>query len=55
MKESSPKVVVLIPCYNEEAAIGKVVSDFRHHFYLFCKIDWSGIRLLKSSAKYAVP
>ena len=29
MKESSPKVVVLIPCYNEEAAIGKVVSDFR--------------------------
>jgi len=24
-----PKIAVLIPCYNEEAAIGKVVSDFR--------------------------
>lgn len=31
MKEKSPKVVVLIPCYNEEAAIGKVVSDFKKH------------------------
>ncbi|MGZ5826708.1 MAG: hypothetical protein ACXWIO_11940 [Croceibacterium sp.] len=25
---SSP-VVVQVPCYNEEAAIGKVVADFR--------------------------
>ena len=24
-----PSVVVLIPCYNEEVAIGKVVRDFR--------------------------
>jgi glycosyltransferase involved in cell wall biosynthesis len=24
-----PRVAVLIPCYNEEAAIGKVVADFR--------------------------
>lgn len=29
MNSHSPKVVVLIPCYNEAAAIGKVVSDFR--------------------------
>jgi hypothetical protein len=29
-KESfSPVIAVLIPCYNEEVAIGKVVSDFR--------------------------
>ncbi len=25
----SPRVAVLVPCYNEEAAIGKVVKDFR--------------------------
>ena len=25
----SPRVAVLVPCYNEEAAIGKVVRDFR--------------------------
>jgi hypothetical protein len=24
-----PRVAVLVPCYNEEAAIGKVVADFR--------------------------
>lgn len=29
MNSQSSKVVVLIPCYNEEAAIGKVVSDFK--------------------------
>jgi hypothetical protein len=23
------KIAVLVPCYNEEAAIGKVVADFR--------------------------
>jgi len=27
--ESEPKVAVLIPCYNEEATIDKVVSDFK--------------------------
>lgn len=25
----SPRIAVLIPCYNEEAAIGRVVADFR--------------------------
>ncbi|MBS0281507.1 MAG: glycosyltransferase, partial [Proteobacteria bacterium] len=25
----SPRIAVLVPCYNEEAAIGKVVRDFR--------------------------
>lgn len=25
-----PRVAVLLPCYNEEAAIGQVVRDFRH-------------------------
>jgi len=24
-----PRIAVLVPCYNEEAAIAKVVSDFR--------------------------
>jgi glycosyltransferase involved in cell wall biosynthesis len=28
-KIMSPRVAVLMPCYNEEAAIGKVVRDFR--------------------------
>jgi hypothetical protein len=28
--ENQPRVAVLIPCRNEEAAIGKVVSDFQH-------------------------
>jgi len=27
---SVPKVAVIIPCYNEEAAIGEVVMQFRH-------------------------
>src|SRR4051812_21656706 len=26
---SSPRIAVLVPCLNEEAAIGKVVNDFR--------------------------
>jgi glycosyltransferase involved in cell wall biosynthesis len=26
---STPRIAVLVPCYNEEAAIGKVVRDFR--------------------------
>ena len=25
----SSRIAVLVPCYNEEAAIGKVVADFR--------------------------
>ena len=25
----SPRIAVLVPCYNEEAAIGTVVRDFR--------------------------
>jgi glycosyltransferase involved in cell wall biosynthesis len=25
-----PRIAVLIPCYNEEAAIGQVIADFRH-------------------------
>jgi glycosyltransferase involved in cell wall biosynthesis len=29
MTESPARIAVLIPCYNEEAAIGKVVRDFR--------------------------
>ena len=28
-QDTSPAIAVLIPCYNEEAAIGKVVKDFR--------------------------
>ncbi len=28
-KTMSPRIAVLVPCYNEEAAIGKVVRDFR--------------------------
>lgn len=27
--ETTAKIAVLVPCYNEEAAIGKVVADFR--------------------------
>lgn len=26
----APKVAVIVPCYNEEAAVTKVVKDFRH-------------------------
>jgi glycosyltransferase involved in cell wall biosynthesis len=29
LSAKSPSVAVLIPCYNEEAAIGRVVKDFR--------------------------
>ncbi|MEM7123602.1 MAG: glycosyltransferase family 2 protein [Pseudomonadota bacterium] len=29
MDQTSPRVAVLIPCYNEEVAIGSVVDDFR--------------------------
>lgn len=29
MSEIPPRIAVLIPCYNEEAAIGKTVADFR--------------------------
>ena len=25
----TPRIAVLVPCYNEEAAIAKVVRDFR--------------------------
>ena len=36
MEETPPevrtaRVAVLIPCHNEEATIGRVVADFRHH------------------------
>ena len=27
-----PRIAVLIPCYNEETAIPKVVADFRARF-----------------------
>ncbi|HWA30928.1 MAG TPA: glycosyltransferase family 2 protein [Rhizomicrobium sp.] len=29
MSETRPRIAVLIPCYNEEAAIGRTVRDFR--------------------------
>ncbi|TAL01802.1 MAG: glycosyltransferase [Rhodospirillaceae bacterium] len=29
MTMPSPRIVILVPCYNEETAIGKVVRDFR--------------------------
>ena len=29
MTTASPRIAVLVPCYNEEAAIGRVVRDFR--------------------------
>ncbi len=29
MSETQPKIAVLIPCYNEEVTIGKVVQDFQ--------------------------
>jgi len=29
MSEFAPRIAVLLPCYNEEAAIGKTVRDFR--------------------------
>ena len=30
LSASQPRIAVLIPCRNEETAIGKVVSDFQH-------------------------
>ena len=27
--ENSPRIAVLLPCYNEEVTIGKVVHDFK--------------------------
>lgn len=29
VEAATPRVAVLVPCYNEEAAVGKVVADFR--------------------------
>src|SRR5579871_6446799 len=29
MTASSPRIAVLVPCYNEEAAVATVVGDFR--------------------------
>ena len=29
MTEPAARIAVLVPCYNEEAAIGAVVRDFR--------------------------
>ena len=29
MSETPPRIAVLIPCYNEEAAIAQTVADFR--------------------------
>src|SRR5215475_15601670 len=29
MTASSPRIAVLVPCYNEEAAVATVVADFR--------------------------
>src|SRR5579864_1591822 len=29
MSDPSPRIAVLVPCYNEEAAIAKVVRDFK--------------------------
>src|SRR5215467_4056262 len=29
MTTSSPRIAVLVPCYNEEAAVATVVADFR--------------------------
>ena len=29
MTDPMPRIAVLVPCYNEEAAIGKVVRDFK--------------------------
>lgn len=29
MDQTSPRIAVLIPCYNEEVAIGSVIDDFR--------------------------
>jgi glycosyltransferase involved in cell wall biosynthesis len=29
-ERSQPRIAVIIPCYNEEAAIGEVITQFRH-------------------------
>ena len=29
MTEQSPRIVAIVPCYNEEIAIAKVVTDLR--------------------------
>ena len=29
-KETRPRIAVLIPCHNEEAAVARVIADFRH-------------------------
>ena len=29
LRPDAPRIAVLLPCYNEEAAIGQVVRDFR--------------------------
>ena len=29
LEEKNPSIAVLLPCYNEEVTIGKVVRDFR--------------------------
>lgn len=31
LAEARPRIAVLVPCYNEEASIAKVVADFRTH------------------------
>jgi glycosyltransferase involved in cell wall biosynthesis len=31
MTSPEPRIAVLIPCYNEEAAVGTVIGDFRAH------------------------
>ena len=28
---AQPRIAVLVPCFNEEAAVAKVVADFRHN------------------------
>src|SRR5438094_3432726 len=28
-RQSHPKIAVVVPCYNEEAAIGEVITQFR--------------------------
>lgn len=30
VRQSMPRIAVIIPCYNEEAAIGEVIARFRH-------------------------
>ena len=30
LEEKNPSIAVLLPCYNEEVTIGKVVRDFKN-------------------------